>query len=194
MPALSGLLDPGLIAELDIEGYRAQRYSEALAEVPKLPGEEAAARRIREVSYLAVTRFVPFMLDRKDRMSMAVGLEVRVPFCDHRLVEYTFNVPWSMKYFDGKEKSLLRAATRDLLPDGIADRKKSAYPITHDPRYDAALRAEFGRLAADTGAPVHPLVDHGGVRQQTADGWPSRTGLEFMVQLNSWLETHELKL
>ncbi|MYT14305.1 asparagine synthase (glutamine-hydrolysing) [Streptomyces sp. SceaMP-e96] len=194
MPTLSGLLDPGLIAELDIEGYRAQRYSEALAEVPRLSGEDAAARRIREVSYLAVTRFVPFMLDRKDRMSMAVGLEVRVPFCDHRLVEYTFNVPWSMKYFDGKEKSLLRAATRDLLPNSIVERKKSAYPISHDPRYDAALRAEFDRLAADPGAPVHALVDHGGVRQQKADGWPFRTGLEFMVQLNSWLETHELKL
>ncbi|WP_043264402.1 asparagine synthase (glutamine-hydrolyzing) [Streptomyces sp. CT34] len=193
MPMLSGLLDPGLIAELDIEGYRAQRYSEALAEVPVLPGEDAMERRIREVSYLSITRFVPFLLDRKDRMSMAVGLEVRVPFCDHRLVEYTFNAPWSMKTFDGREKSLLRAATRDLLPSSIVERKKSAYPISHDPRYDAALRAEFDRLTADPSAPVHSLIDHGGVRQQNTDGWPSRTGLEFMLQLNSWLETHELK-
>ncbi|MFH8746484.1 asparagine synthase (glutamine-hydrolyzing) [Streptomyces rimosus] len=194
IPMLSGLIDPGLIADLDIDGYRAQRYSEALAEVPVLPGEGAAERRIREVSYLSVTRFVPLLLDRKDRMSMAVGLEVRVPFCDHRLVEYTFNVPWSMKFFDGKEKSLLRAATRDLLPRSIVERKKSAYPISHDPRYDAALRAEFEKLAADSNAPVHSLIDHGGVRQQTGDGWPYRIGLEFMVQLNSWLENHELKL
>ncbi|KWT61631.1 asparagine synthetase B [Streptomyces albus subsp. albus] len=194
IPMLSGLIDPKLIADLDIEGYRAQRYSEALAEVPVLPGEDAAERRIREVSYLSVTRFVPLLLDRKDRMSMAVGLEVRVPFCDHRLVEYTFNVPWSMKFFDGKEKSLLRAATRDLLPRSIVERKKSAYPVSHDPRYDAALRAEFEKLAADSNAPVHSLIDHGGVRQQTGDGWPYRIGLEFMVQLNSWLENHELKL
>ncbi|MGW7555945.1 asparagine synthase (glutamine-hydrolyzing) [Streptomyces rimosus] len=194
IPMLSGLIDPGLIADLDIDGYRAQRYSEALAEVPVLPGEGAAERRIREVSYLSVTRFVPLLLDRKDRMSMAVGLEVRVPFCDHRLVEYTFNVPWSMKFFDGKEKSLLRAATRDLLPRSIVERKKSAYPVSHDPRYDAALRAEFEKLAADSNAPVHSLIDHGGVRQQTGDGWPYRIGLEFMVQLNSWLENHELKL
>ncbi|KOG54123.1 asparagine synthase [Streptomyces griseoflavus] len=194
IPMLSGLIDPGLIADLDIDGYRAQRYSEALAEVPVLPGEGAAERRIREVSYLSVTRFVPLLLDRKDRMSMAVGLEVRVPFCDHRLVEYTFNVPWSMKFFDGKEKSLLRAATRDLLPRSIVERKKSAYPVSHDPRYDAALRAEFEKLAADSNAPAHSLIDHGGVRQQTGDGWPYRIGLEFMVQLNSWLENHELKL
>ncbi|MFD7666483.1 asparagine synthase (glutamine-hydrolyzing) [Streptomyces sp. NPDC059788] len=194
MPVLSGLLDPELIAELDIEGYRARRYAEALAEIPVLPGEDAAQRRIREVSYLAITRFVPFLLDRKDRMSMAVGLEVRVPFCDHRLVEYAFNVPWSMKFFDGKEKSLLRAATRDLLPVSIAERKKSAYPISHDPRYDASLRDEFDRLASDPGAPVHSLIDRGGIRRKRADGWPARAGLEFMVQLNSWLKTHELKL
>ncbi|WP_030675738.1 asparagine synthase (glutamine-hydrolyzing) [Streptomyces rimosus] len=193
IPMLSGLIDPKLIADLGIGEYRAQRYREALAEVPVLPGEDAGERRIREVSYLSVTRFVPLLLDRKDRMSMAVGLEVRVPFCDHRLVEYTFNVPWSMKFFDGREKSLLRAATRDLLPKSIVERKKSAYPISHDPRYDAALRAEFEKLAADSNAPVHSLIDHGGVRQQKADGWPYRIGLEFMVQLNSWLENHELK-
>lgn len=195
VPPLTGLLDPGLIADLDVEGHRAQRYCDALAEVPVLPGEDATERRTREVTYLALTRFVPFMLDRKDRMSMAVGLEVRVPFCDHRLVEYAFNVPWAMKSFDGKEKSLLRAATRDLLPDSIAERRKSAYPISHDPAYDVALRAEFDRLAADPAAPVHSLVDRSadrGAGRQRGDGWPSRTGLEFMVQLNSWLETHEL--
>ncbi|KAA6212816.1 asparagine synthase (glutamine-hydrolyzing) [Streptomyces albofaciens JCM 4342] len=194
VPMLAGLIDPGLIADLDIGGYRAQRYSEALAEVPVLPGESPEERRIREVSYLSITRFVPLLLDRKDRMSMAVGLEVRVPFCDHRLVDYTFNVPWPMKFFDGKEKSLLRAATRDLLPRSIVERKKSAYPISHDPRYDAALRAEFEKLAADSNAPVHSLIDHGGVRRQDGDGWPYRIGLEFVVQLNSWLENHELKL
>ncbi|MEU5977805.1 asparagine synthase-related protein [Streptomyces sp. NPDC047315] len=101
-----------------------------------------------------------------------------------------------MKSFDGKEKSLLRAATRDLLPDSIAERRKSAYPISRDPAYDVALRAEFDRLAAAPGAPVHSLVDRsadrGGAGRQRGDGWPSRTGLEFMVQLDSWLETHEL--
>ncbi|MYW91746.1 asparagine synthase (glutamine-hydrolyzing) [Amycolatopsis rubida] len=195
LPALSGLLDPGLLADLDVEGYRAQRYAEALAEVPVLPGEDAAARRIREVGYLAVTRFVPMLLDRKDRMSMAVGLEVRVPFCDHRLVDYLFNVPWRMKFFDGKEKSLLRAAAGHLLPEPVANRKKSAYPITHDPGYDAALRAEFARLASSPGTPVHALIDGTATaRLGSANGWPSRSGLEFMVQLDSWLADHDLAL
>ncbi|MFP3831158.1 asparagine synthase-related protein, partial [Pseudomonas sp. SIMBA_021] len=76
----------------------------------------------REVSYLALTRFLQTLLDRNDRMSMAVGLEVRVPFCDHRLVEYVFNVPWQMKTFDGREKSLLREAVRPLLPESVLNR------------------------------------------------------------------------
>ncbi|NEE55034.1 asparagine synthase, partial [Streptomyces sp. SID8455] len=121
--------------KIDLRGYRAQRYHEAIAEVPRLAGESAADRRMREIGYLHLTRFLPWMLDRKDRASMAVGLEVRVPFCDHRLVEYVFNTPWAMKSFDGREKSLLRAATRDLLPPEIADRVKAPYPTSRDRRY-----------------------------------------------------------
>src|SRR5437667_10089876 len=84
--------------------------------------------------------FVRTLLDRKDRMSMAVGLEVRVPFCDHRLVEYVYNTPWSLKTFDGREKSLLRAATADVLPKSVVERVKSPYPSTQDPKYATKLQ------------------------------------------------------
>ncbi|HEY1701871.1 MAG TPA: asparagine synthase C-terminal domain-containing protein [Trebonia sp.] len=89
--------------------YAAAAYADAVAEAPRLPGETAADRRIREVLYLGLARWLPFMLDRKDRLSMASGLEVRVPFCDHRLVEYAWNVPWTVKETGGMEKGLLRA-------------------------------------------------------------------------------------
>jgi asparagine synthase (glutamine-hydrolysing) len=75
-------------------------------------------------------------------MSMAVGLEVRVPFCDHRLVDYVFNIPWHLKTFDGREKSILRAATRELLPNSIVERQKNPYPSTKDPAYEKAVRAD----------------------------------------------------
>ncbi|WP_028935167.1 asparagine synthase (glutamine-hydrolyzing) [Pseudonocardia spinosispora] len=187
MPALSGLLDPGLIADLDIDTYRADSYASALAEVPTLPGESPLERRIRELTYLNITRFVPILLDRKDRMSMATGLEVRVPFCDHRLVEYAFNVPWAMKSFDGREKSVLRAATQDLLPSSIAQRKKSSYPTTNDAGYDSALREEFVRRSSDSR--IAPLLRSD---IQLSDGWPTRGGLEFLLQLDTWLKTHSL--
>ena len=98
--------------------------------------------RMREICYLHLTRFVRILLDRKDRMSMALGLEVRVPFCDHRLVEYVYNTPWSMKTFDGREKSLLRgAAARPAAAVGGRPGEEP-YPSTQDPQYVAALQAQ----------------------------------------------------
>src|SRR5262249_50373852 len=132
---------------------------EALAEVPHRDGETGKERRMREVCYLHLTRFVQILLDRKDRMSSAVGLEVRVPFCDHRLVQYVFNTPWSMKTFDGREKSLLRAAAADILPESVAQRVKSPFPSAQDPRYAQAIRTELRRVLADRDAPVRPLLN-----------------------------------
>ncbi|MCK7623183.1 asparagine synthase (glutamine-hydrolyzing) [Streptomyces sp. RS10V-4] len=185
------LLDRTLLATLDLPGYERRRYREALAEVPYLDGDTGHQRRMREVSYLHLTRFVQILLDRKDRASMAVGLEVRVPFCDHRLVEYVFNTPWAMKTFDGREKSLLRAAVRDVLPDAVADRVKSPYPSTQDPGYTEALRAELRELAADRTAPVRPLLDAGALAEATADGARQaiRPGAELALGLDAWLRT-----
>lgn len=185
------LLDHGLLAKLDLRGYQDRRYREALAEVPYLDGDTGLQRRMREISYLHLTRFVQILLDRKDRASMAVGLEVRVPFCDHRLVEYVFNTPWSMKTFDGREKSLLRAATRDVLPDLVADRVKSPYPSTQDPHYNEALRTELKALAADRDAPVRPLLDSAAVTEATADGAAHdiRPAAELVLGMDAWLRT-----
>ncbi|WP_033214953.1 asparagine synthase (glutamine-hydrolyzing) [Kitasatospora phosalacinea] len=196
----TSLLDGGLREKLDIPGYRAERYAEALAEVPSLPGESDTDRRMRKVTYLNLTRFVQTLLDRKDRMSMAVGLEVRVPFCDHRLVEYVFNTPWETKTFDGQEKSLLRAAARDLLPASILERKKTPYPATQDPGYEAALRAEMAQVLADPNAPVLPLLDRARLgkvldRSLSATSLPySRGGLEMALWLNRWLSAYDVTL
>jgi asparagine synthase (glutamine-hydrolysing) len=194
------LLEDGLLAKLDIPGHRQARYHQGLAEVPVLPGEPPAERRMREITYLNLTRFVQTLLDRKDRMSMAVGLEVRVPFCDHRLVEYVFNVPWRMKSFDGREKSLLRAATADLLPPSILDRVKNPYPVTQDPAYGRRLRAELAEVLADPGAPVRPLLnlDKAAAMASRADDRFSqpylRGGLEMALWLNRWLAGYDVTL
>lgn len=134
-------LNISLFTKLDMPGYVADSYRAALAEVPRLAGENGLQARMREISYLHLTRFVQILLDRMDRMSMASGVEVRVPYCDHRLVEYVFNIPWAMKTFDGREKSLLRAATVDVLPRSVVERRKSPYPISPGP----CLRTEPAR-------------------------------------------------
>ncbi|CAN7253066.1 asparagine synthase (glutamine-hydrolyzing) [Mesorhizobium caraganae] len=154
-------LDPGLVEKLDLPGYLGDQYCSALAEVPTMTGPASAdphERRMREICYLFLTRFLPTLLDRKDRLSMALGLEVRVPFCDHRLVEYVFGTPWAHKTFDGREKSLLRAATADLLPLSVVQRVKSAYPVVQDPTYDRMLRMRLTALLNDCNAAVAPLL------------------------------------
>lgn len=195
-----GLLAPELLSQLDGEAYRKERYLDALKEVPVLPGESATDRRMREITYLNLTRFLQTLLDRNDRMSMAVGLEVRVPFCDHRLVEYVFNVPWQMKNTDGREKSLLRAAAKDVLPGVIYNRVKTPYPATQDPRYENGLREELAELLADNNAPARPLLD-----LKKAGMWTKRTdaavshpynrgSLEATLSLNRWMKEYAIEL
>ncbi len=197
---VADLFDPAVASELDIGGYVAERYCDALSEVGRLDSESALERRMRELCYLHLTHFLQVLLDRKDRMSMAVGLEVRVPFCDHRLVEYVFNAPWRFKTFDGREKSLLRAATSDLVPRSIAERRKSPYPTTRDPEYDAALAGRLRAIADDPAAPVLQLVQRSRLSALAAGGGHAvatvlgRRGVELVLALNAWLAAYRPRL
>ncbi|MFJ2407026.1 asparagine synthase (glutamine-hydrolyzing) [Streptomyces xanthochromogenes] len=194
------LFDGSLLGTLDIPGYRRSSYGDAIAEVPVLAGETGLEKRMREISYLNLTRFLNTLLDRKDRMSMAVGLEVRVPFCDHRLVEYVFNAPWAMKTFDGREKSLLRAATRDVLPESIAKRVKAPYPSTQDSGYEKKLRDRLAEVVGGRNAPILPLLDlkkvHGRLDGSisTASTQITRIDLEVPLWLNAWLESYSVSV
>ncbi|WP_026974394.1 asparagine synthase (glutamine-hydrolyzing) [Alicyclobacillus contaminans] len=189
------------------EEYVADRYREALAEVPRLPGESAHDARVREINYLSITRFLPTLLDRKDRMSMGASLEARVPFCDHRLVEYVFNVPWSMKTCDNEVKGLLRRAMRDYLPEDVLYRKKSPYPGTPNPEYLEATRSGILAILDNPDAPVRPLVDTAAIR---ALAEASRQPMEhrpwfgqilataqlfhYLMEVNAWLKEFHVRL
>ncbi|MEV0227219.1 asparagine synthase (glutamine-hydrolyzing) [Streptomyces sp. NPDC050704] len=190
---LTRLLDPTLTAALDLPRHRAALHQAACAEIEHLPGTPPAEAALRRDSYLNLTRFLPCLLDRADRLSMGVGLEVRVPFLDHRLVEYVFNTPWAMKTFDGREKSLLRAAVADLLPTPVLTRRKSPYPMVRDPAYRAALTAQVARLLAD-GSPAADLLDTAAVRRLLLEATGGkrfpREGLELVLDLDQWLRTH----
>lgn len=110
--------------KLSVESYAQQVYAQTIGEVPHLDGESIEASKRREMFYLNMVWFMQTLLERKDRMSMGASLEVRVPFADHRLVEYAWNIPWEMKNLDGKEKGLLRKAMEHLLPEEVLYRKK----------------------------------------------------------------------
>ncbi|MEU6091915.1 asparagine synthase (glutamine-hydrolyzing) [Streptomyces sp. NPDC047085] len=195
----AGVLRSDLVKTLDLEGYVADGYRTAVAAVRRLDGESDFEYRMRRMSHLHLTRFVRALLDRKDRMSMAVGLEVRVPYCDHRLVEYVYNTPWSLKSFDGREKSLLREATADLLPRSVYDRVKSPYPSTQDPLYARALQDQAKDLLARPSHPVFDLVDRERVRAAAERDTPvstqaARRGLERTLDLAVWLDLYSPEL
>jgi asparagine synthase (glutamine-hydrolysing) len=189
------LLRDEVAAGLGIAAHRELHYRQALAEVPVLPGETATQRRMREVFHLHLTRWLPDLLDRKDRLSMAVGLEVRVPFCDHRLVEYAFNIPWALHTFDGREKSVLRAAAAELLPASVLARTKAPYPATQDPAYDHAIREQAADLLTMPTAPVWTYLDPLRLRDRLsrpATDRASRAGIDFALNLDLWLRTIQL--
>ncbi len=179
--------------------YIDRQYRQAIAEVPRLEGEETLAAKRRELFYLNLAYFLPFLLDRKDRMSMATGFEVRVPFCDYRLVQYVWNIPWEMKTVDGIEKGILRRAFAHVLPEDVRDRRKSAYPTVQNPGYDRATREWTLELLDDANAPVQPLLDRRVVRELAESDAPLPPNLvvspfERIIQLNEWLKKYEVTL
>jgi len=157
--ARTALLRTDLVESLDLEDYAYDRYQESLRETPLLPGEPAEEQRRREISWLNMRWFMQTLLNRMDFTSMAHGLEARVPFADHRIIEYLYNVPWEMKYRPGLEKALLRDACRDLLPPGILSRRKSPYPKTYDPSYEHILAQQLHEVLLDRSAPIHRFLD-----------------------------------
>ncbi|MEU3347277.1 asparagine synthase (glutamine-hydrolyzing) [Streptomyces sp. NPDC006700] len=193
----AGVLRPDLARALDLRAYVADGYRTAIGAVGRLDGESDFEFRMRQICHLHLTRFVRALLDRKDRMSMAVGLEVRVPYCDHRLVEYVYNAPWALKSFDGREKSLLREATADLLPKSVYDRVKSPYPSTQDPKYALALQEHAKDLLGRPGHPVFDLVDPERLRRlahsdtDLGGNQAARRGLERILDLAVWLDMYQ---
>jgi asparagine synthase (glutamine-hydrolysing) len=177
-----------------------QQYRSTIAEVPRFDGESAQAARMREMFYLNLSRFLLILLDRKDRMSMATGFEVRVPFCDYHLMEYVWNIPWEMKNADAIEKGILRRALAGVLPDDVRNRKKSAYPIVQNPAYLAATRDWARQIFNDVNAPIHPFLNGPVVRTLVESTTPalSEWGIvslfERIIQINEWLKEYHVTM
>ena len=145
------------------------------------------------------------LLDRMDRTGMYSGLAARVPFADHRIIEYVFNVPWEMKYQNGVEKALLRDAMAHLLPPELLHRKKSPYPKTYHPGYEQALCKRFEQIINDPNAPIAPLIDKKKALpfmkspKEYGKPWFGQLMagpqlLAYFIQLNYWMEKYHLSV
>lgn len=200
------VFSPELVDIVRPDEYMNRRYTETIEEVPVLAGEDPIEAKRREIFYLNFNWFMQTLLDRKDRMSMASGLEVRVPFCDHRIVEYVWNIPWSMKNQGGMEKGLLREAMRGSLPEDVLYRRKSPYPKTHNPNYLAKVKEMLSEILNDPSSPLVPLLNMKVVERMVNSEddtfdcpWYGQlmTGPQlfaFLIQVDTWLRHYHVAI
>lgn len=198
-----GLLTPDAVR--NGEEFVRQHYRDTCDRAPKLSSDNKKAARMREMFVLNLDWFMATLLDRKDRMSMYSGLEVRVPFCDHRIVEYAYNMPWDFKSLDGREKGIVRRAFADELPKDIVFRKKSPYPKTFHPVYTRLCADYVRRIFADPNATAASLFDHSAVQklmqrpESLAEPWFGqlmRTPqiFAYIIQLDRWFRHYHVKI
>ncbi|WML57183.1 asparagine synthase (glutamine-hydrolyzing) [Neobacillus sp. PS2-9] len=200
------LLQPEWQKRLKLDEYCLEQYKQAIAETPKLDGESLEESKRRELFYINMTWFMTTLLDRKDRMSMGASLEVRVPFADHRLVEYVWNIPWDLKMYRGREKGILRKAFEGIIPEEVLYRKKSPYPKTHNPEYTMAIQKWMGKILQDKSSVLHEffqkdqlegIVSSGGKSFQEPWFGQLMTGpqlLAYLVQLHTWFKDYNINI
>ena len=199
------LLNDSWTKRLDLENYSHDTYLTSINQSPIMPSENKIERRRRQIAYLNIKWFMQTLLDRMDRTSMYSGLEARVPFADHRIIEYVFNVPWEMKYQNGVEKALLRDATKDLLPEELITRKKSPYPKTYHPGYEALLKRKLLEIINDQTSPIIDILS----KEKVYDFINSKSNykrpwfgqlmagpqlIAYYIQLDYWMRKYKLEL
>ena len=198
-----GLLTPDAVR--NGEEFVRQHYRDTCDRAPKLSTADINAAWMREMTVLNLDWFMATLLDRKDRMSMYSGLEVRVPFCDHRIVEYAYNMPWDFKSLEGREKGIVRRAFADELPKEIVYRKKSPYPKTFHPVYTRLCADYVRRIFEDNTSVAASLFDRNAVQklmqrpESLAEPWFGqlmRTPqiFAYIIQLDRWFRHYHVKI
>ena len=199
----AGLLTDTLRQGASAEEFVMDEYRRTCRESDIFPENSPLERRMKEMVNLNFRWFMQTLLDRKDRMSMYSGLEVRVPFCDYRIAEYLYAVPWEMKDLDGREKGLLRRAVQGLLPAEIITRKKSPYPKTYDPHYEELVQRRLEAVLEEKNNPLFALIDRKRLISflQQENEWPwygqlmrRPQTMAYILQIDYWLKAYKVNL
>lgn len=200
------LLKTSLVNALQLDDYVQNAYDNAIKQVPKLEGENATEARRRELAYLNLTWFMQTLLNRMDRTSMFCGLEARVPFADHRLIEYVFNVPWEFKNYDGVVKGLLRHSAKPFLPHEVLFRAKSPYPKTYNPGFEQGLKNLISEKMSNCNSPIRNFVSKAKLKEflKTSSKNYDRPWfgqlmagpqmVAYMLQIDYWIEKFKIEV
>lgn len=198
-----GFLCEDYAQKINSDDYVYSAYKQTADYAMKLPDDNETEYRMREMTQLNFHWFMQTLLDRKDRMSMYSGLEVRVPFCDYRIAEYLYNVPWEYKDWQGREKGLIREAMKDWLPEKVLWRKKSPYPKTHNPNFLTAVTEKLRSILDSGDSPLTELVKREELerllRHEDHVQWYGQLmnlpqTIAFFIQLDYWLKRYKIRL
>ena len=196
-------LNPDALKNTDPGEFVQEQYERTIRESDILPGTDPTEKRMKQMVNLNMRWFMQTLLDRTDRMSYAGGLEVRMPFCDVRIAEYLYGVPWEYKDFQGREKGLLRKAANGLLPEAVLYRKKSPYPKTYDPRYMELMEEKLRLLLQEKNAPIFSIIKRKALEtlltEQTDTPWYGQLmkrpqTIAYMLQLNFWMGAYRIRI
>lgn len=182
--------------------YISDIYKSTISSCSLLEDDSDAMKTSRIATKLSVDYFMTSLLERKDRMSMACGLEVRVPFADHRILEYVYNVPWELKFENGVEKSLLRNAMKKYLPDKILYRKKSPYPKTHSPVYEKLVTDMLKARLKNSNSILKNLINQKKLNELLKSNSVTWFGqlmskpqlIAWLIQLDCWLTEYKVEI
>ena len=199
-------MNSSISKKINLKQYIDYRYNESLSEVQILDTDTPDTAKMRKISYLTLNWFMQTLLDRSDRMAMYNGFEIRVPFCDYRLAQYVWNIPWDIKALNGREKGLLRYIMKNELPEEIVYRKKSPYPKTWNPTYTNKVKGMLSTIMNNVNSPITNLLNKDYILEiletnGTAFTRPwfgqLMTGpqlIAYLVQVNMWLEHYNPRI
>lgn len=185
----------------DAEEYVYSRYKDTLINTSKIDNISPLESRMKEMMKLNLDWFMQTLLDRKDRMSMYNALEVRVPFCDYRIAEYLYSVPWEYKDYNSYEKGLLRKAVEGILPEEVLWRKKSPYPKTHNPEYFSIVSKKLQEIIENSNSPMLSFIKKSELEKllnsNKSEPWYGQLmttpqTIAYFIQINYWLEKYKI--
>ncbi|MDT8718095.1 asparagine synthase (glutamine-hydrolyzing) [Clostridium sp. 19966] len=195
------------LSSIDLEGYVQNQYESTIKRLPLSSYDSTSSDyAAKKMFFLNIKWFMTTLLTRKDRMSMSNSLEVRVPFADYRIVEYAFNLPEKLKFYNNREKGLLRKALTGLLPEDVLWRKKSPYPKTFSPDYTRGVQDWMNIILSDNSSPILQLIDKANVQDIVNTGGKSfgkpwfgqlMTGpqmLAYLIQIDLWMRHYNVKI
>ena len=194
-------MKPWITEQIDPIDFVQERYLKTIKDSDISTDNDPQERRIKELVNLNLRWFMQTLLERGDRIGAYSGVEIRVPFCDYRIVEYMYGVPWGMKDYKGYEKGLLRYAMEGMIPQSVLYRKKSPFPKTYDPQYLEVVSGLLEALLQDRNAPIFELVRKDALTNLLHQDFPwpwygqlmqRPQTIVYMLQVNYWLEHYSV--